>query len=79
MVIDEKLLDELAQLEVGALLDALKDPELRANPSMLARVRNFLKDNKMLTQPETPGVAEIKKATMEIPDFDAERDGTLIQ
>lgn len=77
--IDEALIDKLAQQEVNALIDALNDPELRVDSSILARVRAFLKDNKMLTQPETPGVKDIQKATMQIPDFDKEMDRTLIQ
>lgn len=77
--VSEELIDKLAQMEVDALLDALKDPELRKDPSVLARVRSFLKDNKMVTTPETPGVAKIKKATMEIPYFDNEVDGVVVQ
>lgn len=80
MVIDEKQIDALAQLEVDALLDALKNPKLRENPAVLARVRNFLKDNKLVTTPETPGVAEIKKATtVDIPNFDEESDSVIFQ
>lgn len=77
--VKEELIDRLAQLEIDALIEALDDPELRKDPAILARARTFLKDNKMLTQPETPGVAEIKKATMEIPNFDKERDSVIIQ
>lgn len=77
--IKEELIDKLAQLEVTALIEALENQEMRKDPQILARARTFLKDNKMLTQPETPGVSEIKKATMQIPDFDKEQDGVMIQ
>ena len=77
--VKEELIDKLAQLEINALIEALDDPELRKDPSILARARTFLKDNKMLTQPETPGIADIKKATMQMPDFDKEMDSVIIQ
>lgn len=77
--VSEELIDKLAQMEVDALLDALNDPNLRKDPSVLARVRTFLKDNKMVTTPETPGVAKIKKATMTIPEFDNDMDSVVIQ
>lgn len=71
MRIDEKLLDEMAQMEVSALLDGLKDEELRANPAFLARVRQFMKENKLQTTPETEGMKELKKqVTTDIPVFD---------
>lgn len=75
--IDEKLVDKIAQLEVDALITALSDPVLSKDPSILARVRNFLKDNKLVTTPETPGVAQIKKATIDLPDF-SEMDSVII-
>lgn len=68
-MVDEKLLDEIAQLEVTALLEGLKDPEMRKNPSFLEKVRKFLAQNKLQTTPETPGVRQIQKATEEIPNF----------
>lgn len=77
--VNEELIDDIAQLEVQALIEALKDPELRKDPSILARARSFLKDNKMLTTPETPCVKEIKKATMTIPDFDKDKDSVIFQ
>lgn len=77
--VKEELIDKLAQLEINALIEALQDPELCKDPQILARARTFLKDNKMVTQPETPGVSEIKKATMKIPDFDKEQDSVMIQ
>ena len=67
--IEQKLIDRIAELEVEALIEALQDPGLRLDPSILARARNFLKDNKLVTSPEIPGIKEIKKITMEIPDF----------
>ena len=33
--IDKELIDTMAQLEVNALLEGLKDPELRRNPAFL--------------------------------------------
>ena len=77
--VKEELIDDIAQLEVQALIEALKDPELRKDPSILARARSFLKDNKMMTTPETPCVQEIKKATMAIPDFDKDKDSVIFQ
>ncbi|GBG55147.1 hypothetical protein SPFL3102_03591 [Sporomusaceae bacterium FL31] len=70
--IDEKLLDQMAQLEVDALLEGLNDPELKKNPSFLEKVRKFLKENKLVTTPETPGVSKVKQTVEEIPDFDME-------
>lgn len=70
MQIDEKLLDKLAIGEVNALLEGLDDPELRRNPAFLAKVREFLKQNKLQTTPETKGVQKIQKVVEEIPTFD---------
>jgi hypothetical protein len=75
--IDEKLLDLMATLEVQALLDGLQDPDLRANPSFLEKVRKFLKENKLQTTPETPGVTKVQQSMEDIPDFD--EDATEIQ
>lgn len=69
MVIQEQLLDQIAELEVKALLEGLQDPELKRNPSFLEKVRKFLAQNKLQTTPETPGVAQIQRATEEIPNF----------
>ena len=63
------LIDEIAQLEVEALLEGLKDPEMRRNPAFLEKVRKFLNQNKLQTTPETDGVAEMQKITEEIPEF----------
>ena len=70
MQIDEKLLDKLAIGEVNALLEGLDVPELRRNPAFLAKVREFLKQNKLQTTPETQGVHKIQKVVEEIPTFD---------
>ena len=78
--VKEELIDRLAQLEINALIEALQDPELCKDPQILARARTFLKDNKMVTQPETPGVQQIQKATtVDIPDFDEESDSVIFQ
>lgn len=69
MIIDEKLLDQIAIGEVNALLEGLEDPELRKNPAFLDKVRKFLKENNLQTTPETPGINRIQKATEEIPIF----------
>ena len=68
-MVDEQLLDEIAKLEVTALLECLRDPEMRKNPSFLEKVRKFLAQNKLQTTPETPGVHQIQKVTEEIPNF----------
>ena len=70
--IDGALVDQIAQLEVDALLEGLNDPELRRNPAFLDKVRKFLKENQLQTTPETPGVAELmkKQKTTEIPIFE---------
>ena len=61
MQIDEKLLDKLAIGEVSALLEGLDDPELRRNPAFLAKVREFLKQNKLQTTPETQGYTRFRR------------------
>ena len=72
--IDSALVDQIAQLEVDALLEGLTDPELRRNPAFLDKVRRFLKENQLQTTPETPGVAELmkKQQTTDIPIFKEE-------
>ena len=67
--INKELIDTMAQLEVNALLEGLKDPELRRNPAFLEKVRKFLQQNQLTTQPDTIGVDKIKKLTTEIPVF----------
>jgi hypothetical protein len=71
MKIDPKLLDRLAELEVEALLEGLQDDDMRKNPAFLEKVRKFLKENKLQTTGETPGVHKVKREMEEIPDFDA--------
>lgn len=72
--INSALVDQIAQLEVDALLEGLNDPELRRNPAFLDKVRRFLKENQLQTTPETPGVAELlkKQQTTDIPIFKEE-------
>ena len=67
--IDAKLLDLMAELEVNALLGGLNDDEIRRNPAFLEKVRKFLRDNKLATTPETPGVRQVKQKADEIPVF----------
>ena len=69
MVIEQKLLDEIATLEVQALKEGLEDPEMRRNPSFLEKVRKFLVQNNLKTTPETKGVRDIQSASEQIPDF----------
>lgn len=77
--VNQELVDKIAELEVDALIKALEDPELRKDPAILARARTFLKDNKLVTTPETPGVAQIRRNTIEIPNFVDEMGGNHIQ
>ena len=72
--INGAIIDQIAQLEVDALLDGLTDKELRCNPAFLDKVRRFLKENQLQTTPETPGVAELMKRqqTTDIPIFKEE-------
>lgn len=69
MQIKQEILDELAELEVEALLDGLHDEELRRTPAFLEKVRKFLKDNQLQTTPELV-VAIPKEEIKEIPIFD---------
>ena len=68
MQIKPEILDQLAELEVDALLEGLQDHETRLNPSFLEKVRRFLRDNKLETTPEL--AIEVKQETHEIPVFD---------
>ena len=70
--VDPELLNELAELELQALLEGLQDPELRRNPSFLEKVRKFMKDNRLETTPDTPGVQQLQKAAEKLPVFDNE-------
>jgi len=67
--VKQDLLDDIAIMEVEALLEGLNDPERRKNPAFLEKVRKFLKENNFMTTPETPGIVEIQRETEEIPDF----------
>ena len=69
MKVELDLIDEIAQLEVEALLEGLKDPDMRRNPAFLEKVRKFLNQNKLQTTPETDGVSEMQKVVEEIPEF----------
>ena len=71
--VNQELLDAIAINEVKALLDGIKDPDLRRNPAFLEKVRKFLKENNLQTTPETTGIQELKKVTEEIPEFDFEQ------
>lgn len=68
--IKQELLDKLAEMEVDALLEGLEDEELKRNPAFLEKVRKFLSQNKLDTQPETPGIPRLIRKVEEIPDFD---------
>ena len=67
--IPQELIDALAQGEVDALLEGLKDPELRNNPAFLAKVRQFLKDNDFYTTSEVEGIKRIQREMDSIPDL----------
>ena len=69
MKVELDLIDEIAQLEVEALLEGLKDPDMRRNPAFLEKVRKFLNQNKLQTTPETDGISEMQKVVEEIPEF----------
>lgn len=69
MKVELDLIDEIAKLEVEALLEGLKDPEMRRNPAFLEKVRKFLNQNKLQTTPETDGISEMQKVVEEIPEF----------
>ena len=70
--IDTDLLDQIAELEVLAILEGLQNPEMRRNPAFLDKVRKFMKDNHLQTTPETPGVSNVQKEAIKLPVFDTE-------
>jgi t-SNARE complex subunit (syntaxin) len=70
--ISQKLLDAIAQGEVDTILEGLNDPEMKKNPAFLAKVRQFLKDNDVMTTTETEGVKEIVRDAKQIPDLVSE-------
>lgn len=75
--IDPKLLDEMAEEEVNALLEGLKDPELRTNPQFLTKVRQFLKDNELKTTARTMEPLK-KQAVKELPNFFSDDEEEVI-
>ena len=65
----QEVIDALAQGEAAALAEGLADPEMRKNPAFLAKVRQFLKDNNLVTTTETEGVHRIMQDINNIPDL----------
>lgn len=65
----QELLEALAKGEVDALLEGLKEPDMRKNPAFLAKIRQFLKDNDFLTTSDMEGVKELMKTGLTIPDL----------
>ena len=65
----QELIDALAQQEANALLEGLRDEDMRRNPAFLAKVRQFLKDNDFITTTETEGVETIVRDMNNIPDL----------
>ena len=65
----QAIIDKIAKMEVDALLDGLSDPELSKNPAFLSKVRQFLKDNDIVTTTETEGVERLIRDINNIPDL----------
>ena len=65
----QAIVNKIAKMEVDALLDGLSDPELSRNPAFLAKVRQFLKDNDIVTTTETEGVERLIRDINNIPDL----------
>ena len=65
----QEIIDAIAKGEVDALMEGLNDPDTRANPAFLAKVREFLKDNNFITTAETDGVKEVIRQGTTIPDL----------
>ena len=65
----QAIVNALAQGEADALLEGLKDPEMRQNPAFLSRVRQFLKDNDFVTTTEVEGLKSIVHDMQNIPDL----------
>ena len=65
-----EIIDSIAELEAKALLDGLKDWELRKNPAFLEKVRKFLKDNKLETTDNLVTIVAKAEVGKEIPIFD---------
>ena len=77
MPVKNKDVDLLAELEVEALLEGLKNPDLRKNPAFLEKVRKFLKENHFKTTPETPGIKQIQNSITDLPTFPDEEGGRM--
>lgn len=69
---DSKKLDQLAELELEALLAGLEDEEMKRSPAFLEKVRKFLKDNRLETTPDNPSIPKLQKVTEELPIFENE-------
>ena len=67
--VDKELMDTIARLEVDSLIEGLKDESLRANPQFLAKVRQFLKENDVVTTMEEEK-RQIKTDMLGIPALD---------
>ena len=64
------IIDNIAELEAKALLDGLKDVEVRKNPAFLEKVRRFLKDHKLETTDNLVTIVAKAEGGKEIPIFD---------
>ena len=67
--VDKELMDTIARLEVDSLIEGLNDDELRTNPQFLAKVRQFLKENDVVTTMEEEK-RQIKTDMLGIPALD---------
>ena len=67
--VDQELIDMIARLEVDSLIEGLKDEALRTNPQFLAKVRQFLKENDVVTTMEEEK-RQIKTDMLGIPALD---------
>lgn len=65
-----KLIDQIAEMEVTALHELLLDPETRKNTQVLAAVRRFMENNRLITDPETPGVGKLQEEMSSIPELE---------
>ena len=72
--VKKELVDKLAELDINALIDCLSNKTLRYDPSILARARAFLKDNKLLTKPESNEMRKIEALTRDLPNFTNDND-----
>lgn len=63
------IMEQIATMEAEALIEGLNDPELRANPAFLGKVRQFLKENEIVVTEELPQVQAIKGTAKKIPDI----------